>query len=178
MIIFRKICRLSDVHSIQLEYELIKKTILVINYNTRLQTILNQSTPKTLNKFQLLSIKCLATFLQNYMDGNFLEKYNIWHDSIRPNIQSICSELAEWEAEPESCSYCYEPIELNQMQCKHQHDIQRCCITMVQVPLVNTRRCYFCQAVALDDVCKLQEATFTQNELFYCPICDVPLECL
>lgn len=128
---------MCDLALINAEAELIKNTILAINFYRRLRYIAENETIDNMSYFQKLSAKCVRTFLLQYLNFDFFEKYEIIRSSLR-NTFMLLYEQTEYleETAPELCVYCDDFIESSTLTCKDNHANRRCCISMVQVILI------------------------------------------
>ncbi|KAJ6646372.1 Interferon-inducible double-stranded RNA-dependent protein kinase activator A like A, partial [Pseudolycoriella hygida] len=160
------------------EFEYIRKMILAITYYKRLRYLMNIENFNDLLPFQKLAGKSWRAYLNTFLEEDTgLKEYLLARNTLKINFDILLAETAGFDTFPsEFCLYCEKEIEVNKLACPDKHEIPRCCVTLLQVPLDNRRVCRQCDAVALDDISKLQEATRMKMEQFYCPLCDIALE--
>lgn len=168
---------MRDLAQLNIELNLLRETILAINYYKRLRNVSKHKENNSLTHFQKLSANCLRIFLMEYLEKVSEKKREERLKMIIEPITKVCKELQYLEdAAPELCNYCNDFIETNKLTCKEHHTVFRCCISMVQVPIINYRSCNKCQTAALDRIEDLRQATYTNDSRFFCPICDDILE--
>lgn len=129
----RKSNRAADGRLLLSEYSLIKQTILAIRFYNQLE-IFTKIPVNALTHFQKLAAKCMRTYLLHFLRNNFLEKF----ENICNKLQKVFIAIAEKltfldDTVPELCAYCNDFVQKDQFVCKEQHEISRCCITMIQV---------------------------------------------
>lgn len=89
-----------------------------------------------LTAFQYLSGKCLMKYLIAYLETNQTENQSIpMKELVIKQVNRLMREAQGifQESIPEFCVYCNETIEPEHMTCPDNHDMPRCCLTMVQV---------------------------------------------
>lgn len=116
------------------------------------------------------SIRCLKAFIESYIQVEFVK------EPLKTAKEALTNELeglfVNWEnsshIEAEKCNICQE--ELNEgLVCRNNHEIVRCVITKLQLPLCANNFCSNCQC-SIHDLLTLK--TITEREEFFCPFCD------
>lgn len=133
--IYRRTCHMRDLAQLNIELNLLRETILAINYYKRLRNVFELADKNCLTNFQKLSANCLRIFLLEYVEKASSEKKAEERlKMIIEPITKLCKELQFLEhTVPELCNYCNDFIETNKLTCKEHHTVFRCCISLVQV---------------------------------------------
>lgn len=119
------------------ECDLLRRTILAITTFRRLTSILvNFSSPQyQITNFQKLSTHCMRKYLSNYLNGIFLYAYEFLRDRLTEQFENLLEQtrFLVSSAVPELCVYCNDIIEEDRLTCADNHEMARCCVSMVQV---------------------------------------------
>lgn len=135
---------------------------------------------KKLTDFQRLVIVCNRAVLRSFVSSSIFDEY----DAIKmPFHSSIEEMLAKTEdcirSTDELCIYCEEPVDQRTRVCSDGHVMPRCCISSIQLPLMQHRQCRKCQIYAMDDRDKLNEILSKDLQISddrWCPLCDAYME--
>lgn len=120
------------------EYEIIKKIIFAILSVQRLTHINSLKGIRT--SFQLLSACKHRAYLREFIEFDIVNEYEILKKTFCPTIQVILAETEEFDKGPcELCVYCEQEIEAGKLMCKNDHDMPRCCVSMIQVRQVKKK---------------------------------------
>lgn len=136
------------------------------------------SSTEPLKQCQMLSGKCLLNFVDSFIEKHFDK------DGIKVN-EAIMLLLAEHtnsgpilqylKSTEEYCIFCKRPIKPDTMKCEQNHNVPRCCITLMQLPITASRNCEQCGSSALNDI-EIDFPFFLSSQKLECPICDGDLE--
>lgn len=168
--------RLKESSQLLGEYEILRKIIYVIWAIRSLSHLKGQRTD--LSAFQMEAAHSLRAFLQIFLHMDVRNVYETLIKRFHPTIELILSETKHFdEFPPISCVYCDQIIEIGKLICTDEHDMARCFLSQVQVPLMNRRFCIRCQVAVIDDFDKLQQMTGIRDmEKICCPLCDVEID--
>lgn len=161
------------------EYNILKKFIFAIHSYTLLARFNSKTLTKKLSEFQKLSAKCHRTALQDFINLCIFDEYEKIRTEFIQLIEKllIATDKLDDDKIIEKCAYCDAPIDRNTGVCSDEHDMPRCCISLVQIPLNGQYQCSHCQLFALDDTTKLKQIIPTQNDhVPMCPLCDLPMQ--
>lgn len=118
------------------QFHMAKRTILAITYYRQVISILDncQENIDSMTNFQKLSTKSMVIYLKNFLKNDFLEEYA----EIRLLFEKLFVLLFDRvqfleSSAPEICVYCNDFIENGKLICADNHNMARCCISMVQV---------------------------------------------
>lgn len=129
-----------------------------------------------LSEFQALSLTCQRNFLKHFLSSDLLEAYERLRNEIQPELEMLLTESEEsCENVVERCVYCDDVIDDGKMMCGDSHDMPRCCLSMIQVPILNKTACIQCVTHRLDDENLLRTQLFPNdipNDELNCPLCD------
>lgn len=120
-----------------------------------------------MTNFQKLSIKSMVIYLKNFLTNDFLKEYQ----EIRLLFQEILVILFDRvdfidASAPEICVYCNEFVENEKLMCPDNHNMARCCISMVQV--INIKIIYITVfALIIITECSFLLPNFTRDRLDY-----------
>lgn len=121
----------------------------------------------------LKSSRNIRNFLNLFLKEDFDQEYKVFQVSLRPELQKIINETSFLgNVVPENCQYCQEVIEKDQLVCKNDHKIARCCITKLQLPFFPTNICKFCHRATVPNEI-LRKITMNNILLMMCPTCDL-----
>lgn len=160
------------------EYNILKKFIFAIHSYTLLMRFNNKTVAKKLDTFQKLSAKCHRVALQDFVNLCIFDEYEKIRAEFIQLIEKLLIATVQFGDDKiiESCAYCDEPVDRHTGVCRDEHDLPRCCISLVQIPLNGQYQCVHCQSFALDDTTKLKQIMTTQNaNVPMCPLCDLPM---
>lgn len=118
------------------EFNIIRKTIFAITYYKRLSYLMNIENFNELLPLQQLAAKSWRAYLIDYCDAShmILEAYEKVRDTLKISFDILLDETKKFEQSPaEKCLYCEEDIEVNKLTCPDNHEMTRCCVTMIQV---------------------------------------------
>lgn len=170
--------RIMDSSNLLGEYDILKKFIFAVRSYQAL-TYFNQLSD--LKPFQILSAQCHRRSLREFVDMSIFEEYEIIKMQFHPAIELLLNETHTFDERLlEQCVYCNQPIEHGKEVCSENHELPRCCISMVQLPLMNERECTRCQIFALDDIEMLKlalpdDVQIVDDDDLICPLCDMPM---
>lgn len=158
------------------EYNVLKKFILAIqSYSILSQLNINA---KKLNEFQIISAQCHRTSLYEFINLSIFEEYEAIKVQFHPMIEALLSATDEFDQRAiEKCVYCDTAVDRINGMCGQEHHLPRCCISMIQIPMMNQRQCTHCQSFILDDIEKLKQivSSLDVNQPI-CPVCDLPVD--
>lgn len=158
------------------EYNVVKRFIYAIQ-SYKILTYLCENIQK-LNEFQIISAQCHRTSLYDFLNLSIFEEYEAIKVQFHPEIEKILTATDDIDKRGvEKCAYCDAPVDRLKGVCEQEHDLARCCISMIQVPMMNQRQCTQCQSIALDDLTKLKQIlpTIDSDDEPICPLCDIPM---
>lgn len=168
--------RLKESSQLLGEYEVLRKIVFVIWAFRSLSHLGGQR--EQLTEFQTQAAHGLRAFLYVFLQMDVTNVYESLIKRFRPIVELLLTETEHFdELPPVSCVYCDQPIELDKLTCADEHDMPRCCLSQVQLPLINRRYCERCQVAVNDDIELLQQVTGeTETERVCCPLCDVEID--
>lgn len=103
--------------------------------------------------------------------------YDLLKKEFHPIIEVLLIETEHFdELATENCAYCSEVIKIGKLVCVNEHNLVRCCISMVQVQMLSERHCPSCEVIAMDDLNLLYEIIEPQQNEVLCPFCDRQLK--
>lgn len=161
------------------EYNILKKFIFAIHSYTLLMRFNNKTIAKKLSAFQKLSAKCHRAALQDFINLSIFDEYEKIRTEFIQLIEKLLIATDKFDDDKiiETCAYCDASIDRSTGFCNDQHELPRCCISLVQIPLNGQFQCSHCQLFALDDTIKLKQIMTTQNDdVPMCPLCDLPMQ--
>ncbi|XP_031626263.1 uncharacterized protein LOC116342686 [Contarinia nasturtii] len=166
--------RIIECGNVNSEYNVLKKFILTLqSYSILLH--LNKIAKK-LNEFQIISAQCHRRSLYEFINLNVAKEYESIKVQFHPLIETLLTKSDGLDKRAiEKCAYCDAPVDGVKGVCELEHNLPRCCISMVQIPLMNQRQCIHCQSFALDDISKLKQILPSLKSII-CPLCDLPLD--
>lgn len=150
----------------------IMKVIDVIRAYFLLKQIVSKKSKQT-EQIQLQAIRCLANHLQTYLDDVILNMpFKNAQEMFRPHLKALIDECEFANAAPpEICVYCNDPIEKTQFTCQSNHEMKRCAITKLQLPIDSTTFCQQCQNGVVDKE-TLTLVTNNNKQMMLCVFCD------
>lgn len=157
------------------EYNILKKFIFAIQ-SYKLLLRLKKYYPK-LNQFQILSAQSNRASLKEFINLPIFDEYEAIKEQVQPLIDDliIAADVFGKHVD-EECTYCSAPIDQEKGCCDSEHEVPRCCLSMIQAPMMNQIQCIHCQLFALDDIAKLKQ--IMPSEICdepICPLCDLPM---
>lgn len=162
------------------EYNILKKLIFAIHSYTLLVRFNGKSMVKKLSAFQRLSAKCHRAALQDFINLCIFDEYEKIRGEFIQLIEKLLIATDKFTDDDkiiETCTYCDAPIHRSTGLCSDEHEMPRCCMSLVQIPLNGQYQCSHCQLFALDDMAKLKQIVPTQNDhVPVCPLCDLPMK--
>lgn len=148
----------------------LKKTIEVINSFFLIKSMLARK--KKLSDASAQSICCLATTIQNFLNDETAKgQFITIQKTLRNELENLLTTYKGLKnlKDQETCLYCDETIEASQLMCKQNHEVSRCVITKLQIPIGMSNVCTDCNCGFIDQE-SLQEITEKEEQL--CPFCD------
>lgn len=167
--------RLKESNQLLGEYEILRRIVFVIWAIRSLEHLSERNEPLT--QFQMEAAQGLRAFLQVFLEMEAASVCEALTKRFRPMVELLLVKTSDLDGVvPVSCVYCDLPIEAGRLVCADSHDMPRCFVTQVQVPLINQRYCSRCQITALDDL-NLIRQVMDDDELdaICCPLCDVEI---
>lgn len=162
------------------EYNILKKFILAIQSYSILSR-LNKNTKK-LTQFQIISAQCHRTSLRDFINLSIFDEYEAIKVKFHSLIEALLSASDGLDKRGvEKCVCCDGPVDRIEGICEQDHDLPRCCISMIQIPMMNQLHCIHCQSFALNDMTKLKQILPSLNtdeslNCLVCPVCDLPMD--
>jgi SpoU rRNA methylase family enzyme len=132
---------------------------------------------KKYNEAQIRAIRALKNLMIEYTNKTIeTQPFKDAYDMLKPNIVEMIEECKKVKTKisPEICEFCSEAINENELVCPQQHQIKRCALTNLIIPLDCNNSCSQCFA----NVTKLDVLmTLFDNATLYfsCPLCDAHL---
>lgn len=168
--------RLKESSQLLGEYEILRKIVFVIWAIRSLSHLNGQR--EQLSTFQMEAANGLRAFLHTFLQMDVTNVCETLIKRFQPTVELLLTETEHFaEFPPVSCVYCDQPIEVGKLMCVEEHDMPRCFLTQVQVPLMNRRYCARCQVAVIDDLELLRQVTAERKmEEFCCPLCDMRIE--
>lgn len=160
-------------------YNILKKFIFAMHSYTLLMRFNSKANANKLTPFQKLSAKCHRAALQDFLNLCIFDEYEKIRSEFVQLVEKllIATEKLDDDKIIETCAYCDAPIDRRTGVCDDEHDLPRCCISLVQIPLNGQYQCAHCQVFALDDTMKLKQIMPTQSDnVPVCPLCDLPMQ--
>lgn len=168
--------RLKESSQMLGEYEMLRRIVHII-WAIRSLSHLNGQRGQ-LSVFQKEAAHGLRAFLRAFLQIDVTNVCETVIKRFRPMIELLLTETKHFdEYSAISCVYCDQPIEVGKLVCADDHDMPRCFLSQVQVPLLNRRYCTRCQVTAIDDLELLRQVTGNyQMDEVCCPLCDVEID--
>lgn len=148
----------------------IKKLIEVMNAHFLLKFIVAKK--KKLSEKAQLSIRCICNFIRLYMlEEVEKEPFKAAQEILKSGLEALMNKCKiSTTIEPEVCSYCDGIIDKGNLTCEHGHQLNRCVITKLQLPITTNSICSICDCCVMDrDTLK---SVTGKNSQFLCPYCD------
>lgn len=159
------------------EYNILKKFIFAIqSYKLLIRFKTNY---KKLSQFEKLSAQYHRASLKEFINLDIFEEYEAIRIEFRALIEKLLIAMDKFNDDwvDEMCAYCDEPVDRDTSVCGSKHELPRCCISLVHIPMDGQHQCQQCQSVALGDTAKLKLIMPTQcNDQPICPLCDLPMD--
>lgn len=138
-----------------------------------------------LSYHQLLTIRCLRNFIQEFVEDNFPGDYEHVHLSLKPPMEEViarANELlvtAQQQLYQEECTFCGGSIPEAKLTCVENHQTFRCSITKQQIAMGHVETmCEMCDRCSLDGqlLAEIFCADGGQLVIYYmdCCLCDMP----
>lgn len=172
----KKKSRFTESSNLLGEYDIAKRFIFAIRSYQTLSLFLKNK--KKLNDLQIISAQCNRVYLKDFMELSIFDEYEAVKVKFHPTIKTMLDETKFFDgAILEKCTYCEEPIEVGKTVCNNEHEFPRCCITQLQIPMMNERQCPRCHLFAIDDmeILKLFPGILVIDNELVCPLCDSPM---
>lgn len=168
--------RLKESSQLLGEYEILRKIVFVI-WAIRSLGHLNGQREK-LSTFQMEAANGLRAFLRTFLQMDVTNVCETLIKRFQPTVELLLTETERFGEFPAvSCVYCDQPIDVEKLLCAEEHDMPRCFLTQVQVPLMNRRYCARCQVAVIDDLELLRQVTGERKmEEILCPLCDMKID--
>ncbi|KXJ75620.1 hypothetical protein RP20_CCG011395 [Aedes albopictus] len=134
---------------------------------------------------QLLTIRCLRNFIQEFVEDNFPGDYEHVHLLLKPPMEEVITRANELlatsqqELYPEECTFCDGPIPDTKLSCAENHQTFRCSITKQQIAMGHVETmCEMCDRCSLDGqlLAEIFCADGGQLVIYWmdCCLCDMP----
>lgn len=154
----------------------IGELIRVISTQLLLNVILKSTKLTEVHYTVIRSLKKLITKYVNSVQDN--EPFNTALKILKPQLLEslkICNEkLKAKKIQPEMCSFCFEEISDDLLECKSNHKLKRCVMTNLPVSLDCTNFCKQCrESVTSLEVLTLIIEDPLKFDIFLCPLCDM-----
>lgn len=148
----------------------IKKLIEVINAYFLLKFIASKR--KKLSEQAQLSIRCLCNFIRDYISEKFeIELFKTTQDILKSDFEAQLAKCKiSTSLDSEICSYCDAIINKDHLVCEAGHQLNRCVLTKLQIPITINNACSNCYCCVLD-LDTLKKVT-GKSSSFLCPFCD------
>lgn len=113
------------------EFDIVKKLLLTIRYCRGIQYL---SSLTSLTDFQALSLQCQRNYVTMFMSDDLTPSYEQLRLGMQADIEvSLAESEPNERQQQEKCTYCDANIETGKLMCNDEHDMPRCCLSMVQV---------------------------------------------
>lgn len=170
--------RLIESGNLFAEYGFLTRMILAIR-SYRIIKHLSRKT-RTLGEFQRLAMLCCRTELRDFLSLSIFDEYDAIKLPFHSKIEEILAKTDGCvRSIDEFCVYCDKVIDQKTRMCSDNHNFPRCCISLIQLPLMQQQRqCTKCEMFALDDRDRLNEILpidLRINEII-CPMCDSTMQ--
>lgn len=151
---------------------LVLKTIKVIRTYFLLKVLISKQEKEKLPEIVLKSAKLLRISLKLYLEEKFTaEPFKEAQSMFRNEFLSLIESSKMLEELPkEVCLFCMKEIENDSLVCKRKHQMRRCIITKLQLPLSSNNVCKCLSGFIELETLKL--VTMNNNQFMLCPICD------
>ncbi|XP_070489765.1 uncharacterized protein [Chironomus tepperi] len=156
--------------------ESIGELIRVINTELLLNAMFKS---KTLTDAHYTVIRSLKKLIIKYCNSvQDKEPFNTALETLKPQLfetLNICNEkLKGKKVQPEMCSFCFEEIGDDQLECSSSHKLKRCVTTNLPVSLDCTNFCKQCrESVTSLEILSLIIEHPLKFDIFLCPLCDL-----
>lgn len=138
-----------------------------------------------LSYHQLLTIRCLRNFIQEFVADSFPGDYEHVHLALKPPMEEVIVRANELllgthlQLYAEECTFCGDAIPETKQSCVENHQTFRCSITKQQIALQHVETvCEMCDRGSLDVqlLANIFCADGGQLTIYYsyCCLCDVP----
>lgn len=132
LILNRRRWLLLQADAILSEFEIVKKLLFAIRCCIGIKYLTSLTTPLT--DFQCLSLKCQRALVRQFLSTDLTNNYELLRIDFQPDIEILLTESESSIVNiVEKCVYCDGLIEGDQLICAENHDMPRCCLSMVQV---------------------------------------------
>ncbi|XP_075162199.1 uncharacterized protein LOC142234877 [Haematobia irritans] len=164
------------------EFFFIETIVQLVYIMLRIQFLQTIRTPDVkLSEFQELSLVCMQTkffrllnALPSHTDSNDNHLRNVIEHFVLvlgEEFDKCKFETDKFKYQPEKCGICDGHISLTSFdKCPEGHEIKRCTVSYIQLPMFQTKYCPNCFALANDDTVDLHEL-FPPNEVIKCTFC-------
>lgn len=121
---------------------------------------------------QLRAARNLRVFIKMYLKRDTFYEYKKIQNLLKSEFEQLYQETGYLtEIHPETCSYCGEEIQTNELNCSNNHPILRCCFTYLQLTFMTSKWCFDCKRGVLP-IEDLKQVINTIEQI--CPLCDGP----
>lgn len=168
--------RITESSNLLGEYDIAKRFIFAIRSYRTLSLFLKNK--KKLNDLQIISAQCHRVYLKDFVELSIFDEYEAVKVKFHPAIETMLADTNFFDGVVlETCTYCEEPIEVGKTVCNNEHEFPRCCITQLQIPMMNQRQCSRCHLFAIDnmDTLKMFPGILEVDSELVCPLCDSPM---
>lgn len=169
--------RLKESSQLLGEYEIVRRIVCVIWAIRSLEHLNGQH--EDLSEFQMEAAHGLRAFLRTFLEMDVTNVCESLVKRFRPMVELLLTETDTFDQfPPVSCVYCDQTIEVGELMCADGHDMPRCFLSQVQVPLLNRRYCARCQVAVIDDLELLRQVMDERKlkEEICCPLCDAEID--
>lgn len=169
--------RLKESNQLLGEYEIVRRIVCVIWAIRSLEHLKGQR--GELSTFQMEAAHGLRAFLRTFLEMDVTNVCETLVKRFHTTVYFLLSKTDRFDQfPPVSCVYCDQTIEVAKLVCADGHEMPRCFISQVQVPLLNRRYCVRCQVAIIDDLELLQQV-MDERKLegeICCPLCDAEID--
>jgi len=154
----------------------IAELIRVINTQLLINAILKS---KTLTDVHYTVIRSLKKLIIKYCNSvQDKEPFNTALETLKPHLLEtlkVCNETVNGKnIQPEMCSFCFEEISDDRLECSSDHKLKRCVTTNLPVSLDCTNFCKQCkESVTSLEILSLIIENPLEFDVFLCPLCDL-----
>lgn len=147
----------------------LQRTIEVINGFLLVNSVLLKK--EKLSEAAGQTISYFAILIRRFLDDETaISPFNTFQKAIKNDLGSLLAKCKVVDAKaPETCLYCGEEIAIDKLTCEENHEVSRCAITKLQIPLSVNNTCSECES-CFTNLESLKE--ITGKDEHHCPYCD------